>query len=109
MLLNRTLSPRLRAPAAATAARALRSAVDDPAFVDRVAAAAEVSPSDVRAVLGEVGERFRDVAVVASREAERRAELESLGALTVAAPALGRDVSDVSSLLELGRHLLDAR
>jgi anion-transporting ArsA/GET3 family ATPase len=109
VLLNRTLSPRLRAPAAATAARALRSAVDDPAFVDRVAAAAEVSPSDVRAVLGEVGERFRDVAVVASREAERRAELESLGALTVAAPALGRDVSDVSSLLELGRHLLDAR
>jgi hypothetical protein len=60
----------------------------------------------VRAVLREVSERFDDVAIVASREAERRAELESIGALTVTVPALGRDVSDLAALAELGVHLI---
>jgi len=109
VLLNRTLSPALRKPAAARAARDLRSAVDDESFVVRVAGAAGAEPADVRAVLTDVSERFHDVAVVATREAERRAELESIGVLTVSAPALARDVADVPSLLELGRHLLDAR
>ncbi|MCB0998911.1 MAG: ArsA family ATPase [Acidimicrobiales bacterium] len=109
VLLNRTLSPDLRTPAAARAARDLRSRVDDPAFVAEMAAAAGVESGDARTVLTEVSERFHDVAVVASREAERRAELESIGALTVSAPALARDVADLASLVELGRHLLDAR
>ncbi|MFZ4810927.1 MAG: hypothetical protein ACOYL9_06255, partial [Ilumatobacteraceae bacterium] len=64
---------------------------------------------DVHTVLVEVSERFRDVAIVASREAERRSELEALGALTVMAPILDRDVTDLASLLELGDHLLGPR
>lgn len=109
VVLNRTLATELRKPAAARAARDLRAAVDDPAFVADVARLAGVDERPVRVVLTEVSERFHDVAVVASREAERRAELESIGALTVAAPALARDVADLPALLELGRHLLDAR
>jgi anion-transporting ArsA/GET3 family ATPase len=106
VVLNRTLSPDMRRPAAARSARDLRSKIDDPAFVERLAAVADADPIDVRSVLTEVSERFHDVAVVASREAERRSELESLGALTVAAPALDQDVADLGSLFELGRHLL---
>ena len=49
------------------------------------------TPATSGAVLAEVAERFHDVAVVASREAERRGELESIGALTVTAPALDHD------------------
>ncbi len=109
VVLNRTLSADLRKPAAARAARDLRERLDDASFVAEVARLAEADDPTVRAVLVEVSERFHDVAVVASREAERRAELESIGALTVAAPALGRDVADLSSLADLGRHLLDQR
>jgi anion-transporting ArsA/GET3 family ATPase len=109
VVLNRTLSPELRRPLAARAARDLRDRVDDPGFVAEVARLAEADAPAVRAVLTEVSERFHDVAVVASREAERRAELESIGALTVAAPALARDVADLAALADLGRHLLEQR
>ena len=117
VVLNRALSPDLRKPAAARAARTLRDQVDDPEFVADItgiantadATGTDLSPADVRTVLTEVAERFHDVAVVASREAERRAELESIGALTVSAPALTRDVSDLASLLDLGRHLVTPR
>ena len=109
IVLNRTLSPSLRQPGAATAARRLRSAMDDDLVVQSVADAAGAEPNVVRSVLIEVSERFDDVAIVASREAERRAELESIGALTVTAPALGRDVTDLGALLELGAHLFGSR
>ncbi|MFN8021902.1 MAG: ArsA-related P-loop ATPase [Acidimicrobiales bacterium] len=108
VLLNRTLAADLRKPAAARAARDLRARVDDREFVTEIAAAASADDASVRTVLAEVADRFHDVAVVASREAERRAELESIGALTVAAPALARDVTDLRALVDLGRHLLDA-
>ncbi len=106
IVLNRTLSSSLRRPAAATSARKLRGLVPDDAFVADVAAAADADPGAVRSVLREVGERFDDVAIVASREAERRGELESIGTLTVTVPALGRDVSDLAALAELGAHLI---
>jgi anion-transporting ArsA/GET3 family ATPase len=109
IVLNRTLSADLRHPAAATSARKLRGAADDPDVVSRLAGLVEADPAQVRTVLAEVGERFHDVAVVASREAERRAELEEIGALTVTVPALTHDVADLASLLELGGHLLGPR
>jgi len=109
IVLNRTLSAELRRPAAATAARKLRSAADDPDVVGRLAGLVDADPALVRTVLVEVGERFHDVAVVANREAERRAELEEIGALTVTVPALTHDVADLASLLEIGGHLLGPR
>lgn len=109
IVLNRTLSADLRQPAAATSARKLRRGADDAALVDRLASLIDADAAQVRAVMVEVGERFHDVAVVASREAERRAELEAIGALTVTVPALTHDVADLSSLLELGGHLFGPR
>ncbi len=106
VVLNRVLAPDLRKPAAARAARDLRDQIDDAAFVQRISAAAGAEARDVRTVLTEVSNRFHDVAVVANREAERRAELESLGSLTVSAPALARDVSDLAALIDLGRFLV---
>jgi anion-transporting ArsA/GET3 family ATPase len=109
IVLNRTLSSSLRQPAAAKSARKLTAAADDLAFVESIAAAIGAEPGDTRAVLAEVGERFHDIAIVASREAERRSELESIGVLTVTAPALDHDITDLTSLLELGDHLTAGR
>jgi hypothetical protein len=87
----------------------LRAAADDPAQLGALAAAAGADVAAVRGVVTEVSERFHDVAVVASREAERRSELEALGVLTVVAPTLAHDVADLAGLVELGGHLLAAR
>ena len=106
VVVNRALPASLRRPAAATAARRLRAAADDPARLAPLAAAAATDAGSVRTVLVEVSERFHDVAVVANREAERRAELEALGAITVVAPTLAHDVADLGGLVELGGHLL---
>jgi anion-transporting ArsA/GET3 family ATPase len=108
VVLNRTLPAALRRPGAATAARRLRAAADDPARLGAIAEAAGAEAAAVRSVVIEVSERFHDVAVVASREAERRAELEALGVLTVVAPTLAHDVADLPGLVELGGHLLAA-
>ncbi len=109
IVLNRTLSASLRQPAAAKAARQLSAATDDNAFVASVASLIDADADDTRSVLAEISERFHDIAIVASREAERRGELESIGALTVTAPALDHDVTDLATLLELGGHLTEGR
>ena len=73
-----------------------------------MAGAAHADAGEARTVLAEVSERFHDIAIVARREAERRSELESVGALTVTAPTLDHDVTDLAALLELGAHLTDS-
>jgi hypothetical protein len=60
----------------------------------------------VRLVLVEVGERFRDVAVVAGREAERRHELEAVAPLIAVVPTMPSDVHDLETLLVMGAYLL---
>ena len=105
IVLNRTLDASLRRPAAARSARALRVAVADDTFIAKISLLAGADDVDVRAVLTEVSERFHDVAVVASRESERRAELAALGVLTVSVPALAGDVADISTLVDLGGRL----
>lgn len=112
VVLNRVLPAVLRTPAAAKSARRLAAAVDDESvdngFVDGLAEAVEATSAEVRTVLGEVGGRLHDIAVVANREAERRSELERIGALTVSAPTLPRDVTDLDALALLGAHLVQA-
>jgi len=105
MVLNRTLPSTIRQPAAAKAARALIGVAADDTVVAELAGDVDAEPGMVRNVLREVGERFHDIAIVASREAERRAELEELGTLTVTVPSLGHDVHDLAGLVELGGHL----
>ncbi len=109
IIMNRTLPTSIRQPGAAKAARSLMAAADDPDVVAAIAASlaatTSADPSDISRVLAEVGERFHDIVVVASREAERRAELVALDALAVDVPSLGRDVSDLHGLVELGGYL----
>jgi anion-transporting ArsA/GET3 family ATPase len=71
----------------------------------RVAERLDAEPATVAGVLGEIGRRFHDVALVATREAERLAELGAFAPLVVSAPVLDRDPTDVSDLLALADHL----
>ena len=93
----------MTAKASATSARKLVKAADGE-LAEQIAEQIGAKPQVVTEVLAEVGNRFHDVAVVATREAERRAELSDLCHLLVAAPVLDRDVNDVADLLELAAH-----
>lgn len=103
LVLNRTLPAAVRQPAVAKAARALRDL--DTATLGDVASAVGATQKRVAAVLGEVAERFGDLTVAAGREAERRAELETVSPLTAVVPTLAGDVHDLAALLAIGAHL----
>lgn len=105
LVLNRTLPAEVRQPAAAKSAAALGEAASDTALVRDLARAADATPTDVRSVLRIVSERFRDMVVVAGREAERRRELADVVPLTVAVPTLPADVHDIHALVAMGAHL----
>ena len=88
------------AKSSATAARKLAKRADGE-LADAVARRLDADRDTVAEVLGAVGNGFHDVAVIATREAERCAELGDLSSLVVTAPMLDRDVNDVADLLEL--------
>jgi anion-transporting ArsA/GET3 family ATPase len=106
VVINRTLPASVRQPAVAKAAMQLREVAADTRLVRKAAAAAGADTESVRHVLTEVGERFRDVAIVAGREAERRHELEGVAPLTAVVPTMPSDVHDLATLLAMGAHLL---
>ena len=106
LVLNRTLPVEVRQPAASKAATALAAAADQPALLAELAATTGCDPSAVQHVLAEVAARFRDVTVVAGREAERRRGLEEVVSLTAVVPTLPGDVHDLAGLLAIGEHLL---
>ncbi len=106
---NRVLPTALTRRGAVDSANRLAERVDDEEFVGAVAAelnhrspAAAAEPKVVRDVLAEVATRFHDVAIVAMREAERRAELAPQ---VLDAPTLDSDIFDLSGLLTLVGHL----
>jgi anion-transporting ArsA/GET3 family ATPase len=103
IIANRVLPESITAKASATSARKLAK-VADGELADRIAEQLDADPQIVGEVLAEIGERFHDVAVVATREAERRSELADLCSLLVVAPVLDRDVNDIADLLELAAH-----
>ncbi|MCB0980071.1 MAG: ArsA family ATPase [Acidimicrobiaceae bacterium] len=107
MVLNRTLPAEVRRPVAARAAVALRAL--DPGVVGEVAATAAVRPAAAAHVIDEVARRFGEVQSVATREAERRRELEVLAPLVAEAPLLAGDVHDLAGLRALGRRLTGGR
>jgi len=110
---NRVLPKALTSRGAATSARKLAAAVDQGDLVDEVVAAladdADAGPVDagtVGHVLGGLAANFHDVALVATREAERRAELAALAPLLVDVEALPTDVHDLSGLLAVAGQLV---
>ena len=56
-------------------------------------------------MLTEIVDRFDDISVVASREAERLGELAGVAPVLVTVPALDSDIHDLNGLLVLGAHL----
>ena len=105
IVLNRVLPDALRDPAAAAAAMQLQAIARQTQPAQSLADQLSADPAVIQRILGEVGERFHDLAVVGSRELERRVELERIAPLSVAAPLLDNDVHDLGGLLELGYHL----
>jgi anion-transporting ArsA/GET3 family ATPase len=100
---NRVLPTSFTSKASATSARDLFERADGE-LADDVAGRLDADRAVVARVLAEIGSRFDDVRVVATRESERRAELEGLSPVLVSAPMLDRDVNDVADLLALAGH-----
>ena len=107
---NRVLPSALTRRGAATSANRLAEAAASGPLVGDVVAALEESGTQadervVGDVLREVGLRFHDVALVAAREAERRAELAALAPQVLDVPSLDSDVHDLRGLMALVGHL----
>ncbi len=106
LILNQTLPAYLRSPEGARVADAL---VADPtpaagALVE-LGIPALSEPDRTARVLHTVGESFRNFAVVATREAELRAELAEAPDVVVDVPRFEGDIHDLAGLAEAGRHL----
>ncbi|HEV8298397.1 MAG TPA: ArsA-related P-loop ATPase [Acidimicrobiales bacterium] len=102
VVLNRTLPGYLRDRAGLEAAEAMTAGADDIAaelarrVTDRAALAG---------VLREVAESYRNYRIVATREAEQRAELTVDPGLVVTVPALESDITSLTEVLAVGQHL----
>jgi anion-transporting ArsA/GET3 family ATPase len=110
VIANRVLPAGITRRGVATSARRLaEAAADDVALKGIVkqfeGAGRDVDREVVADVLTEVATRFHDVAIVASREAERRAELADLAPQVIDVPSLDSDVNDLASLMALVGHL----
>ena len=95
VVLNKVLPAYLLDPGAAEVARRLSSSPDE--------IAAAIGRPTAAPVLREVGESFLNFEVVATREAEQRAELGAKPDVVVSVPYLDTDIHDVDGLLALGR------
>jgi anion-transporting ArsA/GET3 family ATPase len=108
IIANRVLPTEFMAKGAANSAKRLHAASGGP-LADRIAVEIDAPVDVVSSTLDAAASRFHDIALVATREAERRAELEGLAALLLTAPTLDRDINDVADLLALGEHLRGER
>ncbi|WP_162942144.1 ArsA family ATPase [Desertimonas flava] len=114
---NRVLPKGLTSRAAATSARKLADAVATTGLASEVAATLSggrrsrstddaVAAETVSTVLAEIAGRFHDVALVATREAERRTELAALAPQLLDVEALPTDIHDVAGLLAIVEQLV---
>jgi len=101
VVLNKVLPSWFEDRKATTVARRLCADAKD------LAAAVPVEADDaaVARVLGEVGESFLNFRVVATREAEQRAELAAGADVVATVPYADHDITDLAGLLELGASL----
>ncbi len=102
LVLNKVLPDSLRNREGGKAAKQL--------CADASAAAAALEPvvgpdPALERVLAELGENFINFSVVATREAEQRAEMGRLPDVVATVPALDEDVADLKGLLRIGEHL----
>jgi anion-transporting ArsA/GET3 family ATPase len=104
IIANRVLPAAFTAKGAANSAKRLHAASGG-VLAEQIAAEIDSPVDDVSSTLDAAASRFHEIALVATREAERRAELEGLAALVLTAPTLDRDINDVADLLALGEYL----
>lgn len=105
---NRVLPRRLADSSAAVAARELleqTSRGGDSKLAKAVAKEIGEKPAIVERVLHQMASRFDDLAMVASREADRRDELAELAHTAVDVPWLSGDIHDLQGLGLLAGHL----
>jgi len=108
VIANRVLPSRLARQEAAASATALAAAASGELADDVAAAMGDVSRDDVASVLAKIAAAFDDVALVAAREAERRAELVALAPVLVDVPWMPGDIHDIAGLADLAKHLRGA-
>jgi len=104
---NRVLPEELAGSDAADSAAELLEQASGP-LADAVADELDAPVAQVRSVLAQIAMRFDDVALVAARESDRRAELEAMAPTMVSVPWLGGDIHDLAGLGRLAGHLRDA-
>jgi anion-transporting ArsA/GET3 family ATPase len=107
LIANRVMPRALISRDAASSAERLAAAVAETDLAERVAVTLapkrgpRIGADLVAGVLTRVAESFHDVALVATREAERRAELAALASQVIDVEALPSDVHDVGGLLAI--------
>jgi anion-transporting ArsA/GET3 family ATPase len=104
IIANRVLPSSFTSKPAERAAGKLGKQSARSALARDLAASLDRDATDVARVLRELGDRFADVAIVATRESERQAELAELTSLLVTIPVLDRDVNDLGDLVEMGEN-----
>jgi anion-transporting ArsA/GET3 family ATPase len=105
IIANRVMPTALTSRAAATSAKRLGEAVTSTSIATDVANQLDSDARTVGNVLTEVAARFHDVALVATREAERRAELAALAPQVLDVEALQSDVHDLAGLFAIVDNL----
>ena len=101
---NRVLPAALASTAASDSAAALAEASDGD-LATAVAAELGVARTTTASVLRQIATRFDDVALVAARESDRRAELADLAPVLLSVPWLAGDIHDLAGLGSLAGHL----
>ena len=84
-------------------------AADAAALGAKLAPEVAGTPHEVARLLEGIASSFHDYALAATRESEQRAELSRGSGAIVSVPHLGGDLTDLASVLELGRYLWGAR
>jgi anion-transporting ArsA/GET3 family ATPase len=106
VIANRVLPEALAGTAAADSAAALLDQASGP-LAKLVAERLDAPVKQVRSVLTQIASRFDDVALVAARESDRRAELSTMAPTMVSVPWLDGDIHDLAGLGQLAGHLRD--
>jgi anion-transporting ArsA/GET3 family ATPase len=105
LVLNRVLPDYLLDEGAEARAVRLSDDATQVAHFDDLAAGLQADDAQLGRVLAEVGDNFRNFAVVARREAAQRRELEVRADVVATVPEFDTDIHDMRGLLRLGEWI----